>query len=292
MMIIDGKKIADEIKAEIKAEVEKLLNLKKRAPHLAAIIVGEDPASQTYVANKEKACHEVGFVSSVYKYPSAVTEAELLKAIDFINKDDEIDGLIVQQPLPKHISADAVIEKISYTKDVDGFHPVNYGRMASNLPAFVAATPLGILELLKRSGIETEGKHCVVLGRSHIVGSPVSILLTRKANPGNCTVTVCHSYSKNIKEYCLQADILIAAMGQQEFVKADMVKEGAVVIDVGIHRVPSPETKTGFRLKGDVQFDEVSKKCSYITPVPGGVGPMTIVALLMNTLKAAKKEIY
>lgn len=292
MNIIDGKKIADEIKSEIAKEVKDLLDQNKRAPHLAAIIVGEDPASQTHVKNKEKACHEVGFISSVYKYPSSMSEKELLEAIDFINNDDEIDGLIVQQPLPKHISADKVIEKINFTKDVDGFHPLNFGRMASNLPSLVAATPLGIIELLKRSKIETEGKHCVVLGRSHIVGSPMSILLARKSDPGNCTVTICHSKTPNIKEITLQADILIVAIGSLEFVTADMVKEGAVVIDVGMHRVPSDETKSGFRLKGDVKHDEVSKKCSYITPVPGGVGPMTITALLMNTLKAAKKEIW
>jgi methylenetetrahydrofolate dehydrogenase (NADP+)/methenyltetrahydrofolate cyclohydrolase len=291
MNIIDGKKIADEIKSEIAKEVYEMLNNNKKAPHLAAVIVGEDPASQTYVSNKEKACHEVGFVSSVYKYPSTITEKDLLEAIEFINNDDDIDGLIVQQPLPKHISVDKVIEKINYIKDVDGFHPINFGRMASNLPAHIAATPLGILELLKRSGIETEGKNCVVLGRSHIVGSPMSILLARNANPGNCTVTICHSKTKNVKEITAQADILIVAIGKLEFVKADMVKDGAVVIDVGIHRVPSDKTKSGFSLKGDVKFDEVAKKCSYITPVPGGVGPMTITALLMNTLKAAKREI-
>ena len=291
MNIIDGKKIAEKIKSEIAKEVRLILDKDERAPHLAAIIVGEDPASQTYVANKEKACHEVGFTSSVYKYPASISEKELLAAIEFINNDDDIDGLIVQQPLPKHISVDKVIEKINYTKDVDGFHPINFGRMASNLPAYIAATPLGILELLKRSGIETEGKHCVVLGRSHIVGSPMSILLARNANPGNCTVTICHSKTKNIKEITKQADILIVAIGKLEFVTADMVKEGAVVIDVGLHRVPSNETKSGFRLKGDVKYDEVSKKCSYISPVPGGVGPMTITALLMNTLKATKKEI-
>jgi methylenetetrahydrofolate dehydrogenase (NADP+)/methenyltetrahydrofolate cyclohydrolase len=292
MNLIDGKKIADEIKAEITAEVITMLAENKKAPHLAAIIVGEDPASQTYVANKEKSCHEVGFLSSVYRYPASMKEQELFEAIDFINNDPDIDGLIVQQPLPKHISAEKVIERINYKKDVDGFHPVNYGRMASNLPCYVAATPLGILELIRRSGIETDGKHCVVLGRSHIVGSPMSILMARKASPGNCTVTLCHSKTQNIKEFSRQADILIVAMGQLEYVTADMVKEGAVVIDVGMHRVPSSETKSGFRLKGDVKFDEVSKKCSYITPVPGGVGLTTIAALLMNTLKAAKKEIF
>ena len=291
MNIIDGKKIADKIKSEIAKEVNDMLNNNIKVPHLAAIIVGEDPASQTYVANKEKACREVGFISSVYKYPASISEKELLAAIEFINNDDDIDGLIVQQPLPKHISVDKVIEKINYTKDVDGFHPINFGRMASNLPAYIAATPLGILELLKRSGVETEGKHCVILGRSHIVGSPMSILLARNTNPGNCTVTICHSKTKNIKDITKQADILIVAIGKFEFVTADMVKEGAVVIDVGMHRIPSTETKSGFRLKGDVKYDEVSKKCSAITPVPGGVGPMTITALLMNTLRAIKKEI-
>ncbi|OIP03485.1 MAG: bifunctional 5,10-methylene-tetrahydrofolate dehydrogenase/5,10-methylene-tetrahydrofolate cyclohydrolase [Bacteroidetes bacterium CG2_30_32_10] len=291
MNIIDGKKIADKIKSEIAKEVNDMLNNNIKVPHLAAIIVGEDPASQTYVANKEKACREVGFISSVYKYPASISEKELLAAIEFINNDDDIDGLIVQQPLPKHISVDKVIEKINYTKDVDGFHPINFGRMASNLPAYIAATPLGILELLKRSGVETEGKHCVILGRSHIVGSPMSILLARNTNPGNCTVTICHSKTKNIKDITKQADILIVAIGKLEFVTADMVKEGAVVIDVGMHRIPSTETKSGFRLKGDVKYDEVSKKCSAITPVPGGVGPMTITALLMNTLRAIKKEI-
>ncbi len=292
MNLIDGKKIADEIKAEITAEVITMLGKNKKAPHLAAIIVGEDPASQTYVANKEKACSEVGFVSSVYRYPASMKDQELFEAIDFINNDPDIDGLIVQQPLPKHISADKVIERINYKKDVDGFHPVNYGLMASNLPCYIAATPLGILEMIKRSGIETDGKHCVVLGRSHIVGSPMSILMAQKASPGNCTVTLCHSKTQNIKEFSRQADILIVAMGQLEYITADMVKEGAVVIDVGMHRVPSTETKSGFRLKGDVKFDEVSKKCSYITPVPGGVGLTTIAALLFNTLKAAKKEIF
>jgi len=291
MNIIDGKKIADKIKSEIAKEVNDMLNNNIKVPHLAAIIVGEDPASQTYVANKEKACREVGFISSVYKYPASISEKELLAAIEFINNDDDIDGLIVQQPLPKHISVDKVIEKINYTKDVDVFHPINFGRMASNLPAYIAATPLGILELLKRSGVETEGKHCVILGRSHIVGSPMSILLARNTNPGNCTVTICHSKTKNIKDITKQADILIVAIGKLEFVTADMVKEGAVVIDVGMHRIPSTETKSGFRLKGDVKYDEVSKKCSAITPVPGGVGPMTITALLMNTLRAIKKEI-
>jgi len=292
MKLIDGKKIAEEIREEIKAEVAKMIDEEDKAPHLAAVIVGEDPASQTYVAGKEKACKSVGFMSSVYKLPEATTEKELLELIDFLNNDPEIDGFIVQLPLPGHISEEKVIQRIDPRKDVDGFHPVNLGRMVSGLPAYLSATPYGILQLLERSNIETEGKHCVVLGRSNIVGTPVGILLSRKASPGNCTVTICHSKTKNIKEIAASADILIAAIGQQEFVTADMVKKDAVVIDVGMHRMPSEKTKSGYKLKGDVAFEEVAKKCSYITPVPGGVGPMTITGLLQNTLKAHKKEIY
>ena len=292
MKIIDGKKIAENIRREIKTEVVRLIDDEDKAPHLAAVIVGEDPASQTYVAGKEKACKSVGFTSSVYKLPENTSEKELLELIMFLNNDTGVDGFIVQLPLPGHISEEKVIQSIDPAKDVDGFHPVNLGRMISGLPAYLPATPYGIVQLLERSNIETEGKHCVVLGRSNIVGTPVSILLSRKASPGNCTVTVCHSKTKNIKEWSASADILIAAIGQKEFVTADMVKDNAVVIDVGIHRVASTETKSGFRLKGDVKFDEVAKKCSYITPVPGGVGPMTITGLLQNTLKAFKKEIY
>ena len=292
MKLIDGKEISQQIKNEIAKEVAAMIDDKDRSPHLAAVLVGEDPASQTYVSNKEKSCRQVGIVSSLYKYPENVTEKKLLEVVDFINNDDEIDGLIVQLPLPKHISEKKIIEKINPAKDVDGFHPLNVGRMALNLPTYLPATPFGILQLLERYKIETEGKNCVVLGRSHIVGSPISILLSRKAYPGNCTVTVCHSQTKNLKQIAKDADILIVAMGQPQFVTEDMVKKGAVVIDVGIHRVPSDKTKSGFRLVGDVMFDEVSKKAGYITPVPGGVGPMTIVSLLMNTLKAAKKEIY
>ncbi|NQT77917.1 MAG: bifunctional methylenetetrahydrofolate dehydrogenase/methenyltetrahydrofolate cyclohydrolase FolD [Bacteroidetes bacterium] len=292
MKLIDGKKIAEDIRMEIKTEVARLIEDEDKAPHLAAIIVGEDPASQTYVAGKEKACKSVGFMSSIYKLPETTSEKELLELIMFLNKDTELDGFIVQLPLPAHISEEKVIQSIDPAKDVDGFNPVNLGRMISGLPAYLPATPYGIVQLLERYNIETEGKHCVVLGRSNIVGTPVSILLSRKASPGNCTVTVCHSKTKNIKEWSASADILIAAIGQKEFVTADMVKDNAVVIDVGIHRVPSKETKSGFRLKGDVKFDEVAKKCSYITPVPGGVGPMTITGLLQNTLKAFKKEIY
>ncbi len=292
MQLIDGKQTSQDIKTEIAQEVEKMRKTMGRSPHLAAIIVGDDPASHTYVKNKEKSCKEVGFDSSVYKYPATISEEELLQAIDFINKDEEIDGLIVQLPLPAQISSDKVIEKIKPSKDVDGFHPINFGRMALNLPSYVAATPSGIMMLLDRYNIETEGKNTVVLGRSNIVGLPVSILMAKKDKPGNSTVTICHSRTKNMKEIAAAADILIVAIGKPHFVGPDMVKNGAVVIDVGIHRVESDKTKSGFRLIGDVQFDEVSKKCSYITPVPRGVGPMTIVGLLMNTLKAAKKEIY
>ena len=292
MKLIDGKLISENIRKEIATEVIKLIDDNDLSPHLAAVIVGEDPASQTYVAAKEKACKSVGFISSVYKLPENTEEKELLDLISFLNDDPEIDGFIVQLPLPAHISEDKIIEHIKPAKDVDGFHPVNLGRMVSGLPSYLPATPYGILQLLERSGIETEGKHCVVLGRSNIVGTPISILLSRKAKPGNCTVTVCHSKTKNIKEIAASADILIAAIGKEGFVTADMVKQGAVVIDVGIHRVPSTKTKSGFKLKGDVNFEEVKKKCSFITPVPGGVGPMTIVGLLQNTLKAHKKEIY
>jgi methylenetetrahydrofolate dehydrogenase (NADP+) / methenyltetrahydrofolate cyclohydrolase len=292
MEIIDGKKIAEEIRSEIAIEVRKMLAADKDAPHLAAILVGEDPASQTYVANKEKDCKEVGFISSLYRYPANVKEKDLLEAIEFINNDDEVDGLIVQLPLPVHISSSKVIEKINPAKDVDGFHPSNVGRMVLNLPTYYPATPWGIMQLLKRYKIETSGKHCVVLGRSNIVGTPMSILISRNHPDANATVTLCHSKTENIKEICLSADILISAIGKMEFVTHDMVKKGAVVIDVGIHRVEDPNTLNGFKLKGDVKFDEVAGKCSFITPVPGGVGPMTRVALLMNTLKAAKKEIY
>ncbi len=292
MKIIDGKKIAEEIRKEIRTEVARMVDDEDKSPHLAAVILGEDPASQTYVSGKEKACKSVGFMSSVYKLPENTTEKELLDLIAFLNQDPEIDGFIVQLPLPEHISEEKIIQSIDPSKDVDGFHPANLGRMVSGLPSYLPATPYGIMQLLERSNIDTEGKHCVVLGRSNIVGTPISILLSRKANPGNCTVTICHSKTKDIKEIAASADILIAAIGQAEFVTADMVKKDAVVIDVGIHRIPSDKTKSGFRLIGDVKFDEVSKKCSYITPVPGGVGPMTITSLLQNTLKAHKKEIY
>ncbi len=291
MILIDGKTVAEEIKKGIAAEVVKMLDNNRKTPHLAAVIVGNDPASQTYVTNKEKDAKEVGFISSVYKYPETIKEKALIEAIDFLNKDDEVDGFIVQLPLPEHISEKKVIESIDPKKDVDGFHPVNVGKLALGLPTYISATPFGIMKLLEYYKIETEGKHCVVVGRSNIVGSPMSILMSKKSYPGNCTVTLCHSKSGNLKEICLHADILIVAIGKQEFITADMVKKGAVVVDVGIHRIDSPEAKSGYKLKGDVKFDEVSKKCSYITPVPGGVGPMTRVALLLNTLKAAKKEV-
>jgi methylenetetrahydrofolate dehydrogenase (NADP+)/methenyltetrahydrofolate cyclohydrolase len=291
-MLLDGKLIAQEIKTEIANEVRKLLAKTGKTPHLAAVLVGEDPASQTYVASKEKACKEAGFISSVYKYHANITEKELLDVVNFLNNDDEIDGFIVQLPLPKHINQHKVIESIDPRKDVDGFHPVNIGRMLLGLPCFLPATPFGIVKLLERYKIETEGKSCVILGRSNIVGSPLSVLLSRNANPGNCTVTLCHSKTVNLKKICQHADILVAAIGKCEMVTADMVKEGAVVIDVGIHRVADETKKSGFRLKGDVKFDEVAKKCSYITPVPGGVGPMTITGLLMNTLLANKNELY
>ncbi len=292
MKIIDGKQISAAIRQEIADEVTRIIDQGGKVPHLAAILVGDDPASETYVNNKAKACEKAGFDSSTYRFPADVTEEELLEAVDFVNKDPEIDGLIVQLPLPGHIDNQKVIQHIAPEKDVDGFHPVNVGRMTIGLPSYVSATPHGILELLMRSRIETKGKNCVILGRSNIVGKPMSLLMARNDEPGNSTVTVCHSKTQNLAEITSRADILIVAIGQPEFVTADMVKEGAVVIDVGIHRVPSDKTKSGFTLVGDVRFDEVSEKASHITPVPGGVGPMTIVSLLMNTLKASKREIY
>lgn len=289
MELIDGKKVSAEIKDEIAREVAEIKNRGGKTPHLAAVLVGHDGGSETYVAHKVKACEQVGFKSSLIRYEEDVTEEELLKKVDELNNNEEIDGFIVQLPLPKHISENKIIEAINPGKDVDGFHPVNAGRMSIGLPSFVSATPAGIVELIKRYKIETSGKHCVVIGRSNIVGRPVSILLSQKAEVGNATVTVCHSRTKNLKEICLQADIIIAALGMPGFLKKDMVKEGAVVIDVGTTRVKSDKTKSGWKLRGDVDFDEVAPKCSYITPVPGGVGPMTIVSLLQNTLKAAKK---
>ena len=286
MQLIDGKRIAEEIKGEIKASVDAMILRGLKAPHLVAVLVGHDGGSETYVSNKMKSCEQVGFKSTLIRYEDDVTEKELLRRIDELNADSDVDGFIVQLPLPKRIDEQKIIEAISPAKDVDGFHPVNVGRMMIGLPCFVSATPAGIMELLKRYGIDTRGKHCVVLGRSNIVGKPMSILMAQKRTLGDATVTVCHSRTPNIPEITRQADIIIAAMGQPEFVTADMVKEGAVVIDVGTTRVSSSETKSGWKLKGDVKFDEVAPKCSYITPVPGGVGPMTIVSLLRNTLQA------
>lgn len=292
MKLIDGKTIASQIKLEIAEEVKQIVDKGGKRPHLAAILVGHDGGSETYVANKVKTCEEVGFKSSLIRYEDDVTEEELLNKVQELNKDEDIDGFIVQLPLPKHISEQKVIETIDYKKDVDGFHPVNVGRLSIGLPCFLSATPAGILELLKRYDIETSGKHCVVLGRSNIVGKPMANLMVQKAHPGDCTVTVCHSRTQNIEKYTLEADIIIAALGVPGFLKKEMVKEGAVVIDVGTTRVPSEKTKSGFRLSGDVCFDEVAPKCSYITPVPGGVGPMTIISLMKNTLLAGKKAIY
>ena len=292
MQIIDGKKISSEIKIEIAAEVEKIKQDGGKIPHLAAIIVGNDPASETYVGHKTKACEQVGFVSSTLRFDENISENELLKEIDVLNQNPDIDGFIVQLPMPDHISEEKITLAINPAKDVDGFHPENVGRMVIGLPAYLPATPFGIIELIKKYNIETEGKNCVIIGRSNIVGTPISLLMMKKAYPGNSTVTVCHSRTKNIKEITRKADIIIVAIGKLEFLTADMVKEGAVVIDVGIHRIKSDKTKSGWKLRGDVKFDEVAEKCDYITPVPGGVGPMTIVSLLKNTLLAAKKEIY
>jgi methylenetetrahydrofolate dehydrogenase (NADP+)/methenyltetrahydrofolate cyclohydrolase len=288
-VLLDGKKTAAAIKAEIAAEVAQLVASGARAPQLAAVLVGNDGASETYVSSKERACREVGFLSRVVRLPDTVSEAELLTLVATLNADDAIDGFIVQLPLPASIDEQKIIEAIAPAKDVDGFHPVNVGRMVLGLPAFVSATPAGIMDLLEHYKIETAGKHCVVIGRSNIVGRPVANLLSQKASPGDCTVTLCHSRTQNLKAICLQADIIIAALGIPEFLKGDMVRDGAVVVDVGITRVPAAN-KSGYRLLGDVQFDEVAPKCSYITPVPGGVGPMTIVSLLKNTLKAYKTQ--
>lgn len=292
MELIDGKKISSDIKKEIAAEVAEMVAAGQKRPHLAAVLVGHDGGSETYVAAKVKACEECGFKSTLIRFEADVTEEELLATVDKLNNDDDVDGFIVQLPLPKHISEQKVIEAIDYRKDVDGFHPINVGRMSIGLPCFVSATPAGIVELLRRYNINTNGANCVVLGRSNIVGKPVATLMMQKGNPGNATVTVCHSATKNLKEICREADIIIAALGSPEFVKEDMVKEGAVIIDVGTTRVPSTVTKSGWKLKGDVDFENVAPKCSYITPVPGGVGPMTIVSLMKNTLLAGKKVIY
>ena len=289
MKLIDGKIIAAAVKSEIAAEVKVMIDADLKTPHLAAVLVGADPASETYVASKERACKEVGFTSSVYKLPENTTEKELLETIKFLNNDEDINGYIVQLPLPKHIDTNAIISAIDPKKDVDGFHPENVGRMVMDMPCFVPATPAGIMTLLERSNIETEGKNCVVVGRSNIVGTPVSILLSRNSKKANCTVTLCHSRTKNLKEICASADILVAAIGKPEFITADMVKDGAVVVDVGIHRIEDNSEK-GYKIVGDVKFDEVAPKSSFITPVPGGVGPMTIVSLLENTLRAFKMQ--
>jgi methylenetetrahydrofolate dehydrogenase (NADP+)/methenyltetrahydrofolate cyclohydrolase len=292
MQIIDGKAVAATIKKEIAEEVNRITAAGGKRPHLAAILVGHDGGSETYVANKVKACEECGFTSTLIRYEADITEAELLKKVDELNNDPDIDGFIVQLPLPGHIDEQKITEAIDYRKDVDGFHPVNAGRLAIGLPCFLSATPNGILELLARYDIETKGKKCVILGRSNIVGKPMANLMMQKQIPGDATVTVCHSHTENIAEECRRADIIIAALGQPHFLKEDMVKEGAVVIDVGTTRVPDATRKSGFRLCGDVDYENVAPKCSYITPVPGGVGPMTIVSLMMNTLLAGKREIY
>ena len=292
MQLIDGKKISALIQEQIAQEVKLLLAEGKKQPHLAAVLVGNDGGSETYVANKIKTCELVGFKSTLIRHPEYVTEDKLLQTVADLNNNPDIDGFIVQLPLPRHINEQKVLESILPSKDVDGFHPINVGRMVLNLPCYVSATPYGIVQLLEKYNIQTCGKNCVVIGRSHIVGSPMSILLAKNTSLGNCTVTLCHSKTENLISHTLKADIIICALGSPEFLKANMVMEGAVVIDVGTTRVESPTAKSGFVLKGDVKFDEVAPKCSYITPVPGGVGPMTIASLLKNTLLAAKKEIY
>jgi len=286
MTLIDGKKTSAEIKAEIAQEVKQMIAEGKKAPHLAAVLVGHDGGSETYVAHKIKSCEEVGFKSSLIRFEDNATEQQILDTVDKLNNDPDVDGFIVQLPLPKHINEQKIIEAISPNKDVDGFHPVNLGRLVAGLDTFVSATPSGIVDLIKRYKIETAGKHCVIIGRSNIVGRPLSILMSQKGI--DATVTVCHSRTENLKEIASSADILVAAIGRPGFVTADMVKDGAAVIDVGTTRVPAADTKSGFRLKGDVDFENVAPKCSYITPVPGGVGPMTICSLLKNTLKAGK----
>lgn len=291
MKLLDGKAISNQLKEEIRQEVSEMVKNGHRPPHLAVILVGNNAASETYVNAKVKACETTGFESSLLQFPPEITQEMLLQTIDELNENEDVDGFIVQLPLPKHIDAKTVIERVMPTKDVDGFHPINVGKMALGLDAFISATPGGIVELLARNEIETEGKHCVVLGRSNIVGGPMAMLMRRNTYPGNSTVTVAHSRTKNLKEICLQADILIAAIGKPEFVTADMVKEGAVVVDVGINRVDDASRKRGYRLTGDVDFANVAEKCSFITPVPGGVGPMTIAYLLNNTMIAARKRL-
>ena len=292
MQLLDGKYVSEKLKVEIAEEAAKILQRTGRQPHLVAVLVGHDGGSETYVASKMKNCEKVGFKSTLVRYENDVTEEELLKKVEELNADADIDGIIVQLPLPKHIDPEKVTERIDHRKDVDGFHPVNLGRMQRNLPSFIPATPYGITLMLKEYGIDTVGKHCVVVGRSNIVGSPMSILMARNTTPGNCTVTICHSRTPDIKSITLQADILIVAIGKKNFITADMVKDGVVVVDVGMNRETSALTKSGYKLYGDVDFENVAPKSSWITPVPGGVGLMTIIGLLKNTLASANKEVY
>lgn len=292
MEILDGKKISEEIQAYLRMQVEKVLASGNKEPHLAAVLVGEDPASETYVNMKVKTCDKIGYKSTMKKFDLDITEEQLLQVVEELNEDDDVDGILVQLPLPGHISTNKIIESIDSHKDVDGFHPLNIGKMNKGLHGYIPATPLGILLLMEKYQIETQGRHCVIVGRSQIVGLPMSILMQRNAYPGNCTVTLCHRYTENMAEITRQADILISAVGKPGLIKADMVKEGAVVIDVGTTRVDAPEKKKGFKLKGDVDYEAVSPKCSYITPVPGGVGPMTIAGLMSNTIKAAKEHFH
>lgn len=290
MQLLDGKALANTIKEELRLEVEARLAAGKKRPHLAAVLVGEDGASQTYVASKVRSCEQIGFASTLIRQPASISEDDLLTIVADLNTNDDIDGFIVQLPLPDHINVDRIIEAIDPTKDVDGFHPVNVGRMTMGMPAFISATPFGILQLLARNNIATSGKHCVVVGRSNIVGRPMSVLMSRNADPGNCTVTLCHSRTPDLATETKRADILIVALGKPEMITADMVKEGAIVIDVGITRVVDDAHPKGYTIKGDVKFDEVAPKCSYITPVPGGVGAMTVTGLLMNTMQATRSR--
>jgi methylenetetrahydrofolate dehydrogenase (NADP+)/methenyltetrahydrofolate cyclohydrolase len=292
MQIIDGKALSKTIKEEIAAKVEKIKAAGKRTPHLAAVLIGEDPASQVYVRNKVRSCEQVGFSSTLIRRPSDTTEEEVLQIVEDLNNNPDIDGFIVQLPLPKHIDENKITLAIDAKKDVDGFHPVNFGLMMQGLPCYLPATPFGIMEMLSRYNIDTSGKEVVVVGRSNIVGTPMGVLLSRKDNPGNATVTLCHSRTKDLAFHTKRADIIIAAIGRANFVTGDMVKEGVVIIDVGINRVDDPTAKRGYRLKGDVEFETVAPKASFITPVPGGVGPMTVVSLLQNTLKAFNKEVF
>jgi methylenetetrahydrofolate dehydrogenase (NADP+)/methenyltetrahydrofolate cyclohydrolase len=292
MQILDGRALAKEIRAELAVQVNELTKNGERAPHLAAVLVGDNPASQAYVRNKVRSCEKVGFASSLIKKEADISEAELLKIVETLNNDPDIDGFIVQLPLPEHIDEDKITLAIDPAKDVDGFHPVNFGRMAQGLPCYIPATPYGITEMLRRYKIDTSGMEVVVIGRSNIVGTPMSILLSRKDNPGNATVTLCHSRTKDLKAHTQKADLIVAAIGRPNYVTADMVKEGVIIIDVGINRVDDPDAKRGYRLVGDVDYEGVAEKVSYITPVPGGVGQLTVVSLLMNTLKARRKEVY